>query len=136
MAQQRKLQVKRFWDSPEEQPEEKTVKAETEQQVRRGRPKKAKPEINVNVVPVEEHYLCNTSDYLPWSTSLRADHYLALKRMEFHSGRSIREMVEEAMTKYLKKQPDAEKPLPEAEAAKLKVLLTARDRYWLRKEED
>jgi hypothetical protein len=80
-------------------------------------------------IPDEKLYLEATEQYLPFSTSLRADQYLKLKRLEYWSRMSIREIVENMMDLTLDKFPDSKKKLPESERAKLKQIKTANDYY-------
>ena len=78
-----------------------------------------------------------TDKYLPFSSSIRADHYLKLKRLEYHSKQTIRQILEKALELYLnpKKQPQVHKPLPPTEAAKMKPLKTALDYYYDRQKD-
>lgn len=87
-------------------------------------------------IPSEDIYLESTDQYLPFSTSLRADQYLKLKRLEYWSRMSIREIIENMMELTLDKFPDANKELPESERAKLKQLKTANDYYQSRIKKD
>lgn len=75
----------------------------------------------------EQDYLDAFDKFLPFSTSLRADLYLKLKRYEYWGRTSVREILEEALEEHLKRKPDTEKALPAKEANKLKQLKTAQD---------
>ncbi|RNI30928.1 hypothetical protein EFA69_06455 [Rufibacter immobilis] len=101
----------------------------------KGRPKKEKPQATYLVVPQESHYENEKNKFLPFSTSMRADLYLGLKRLEYHDKRTIRSILEEALEMYLKKQPHAKQPLPEKEAKKLKPMKTAIDYYYERQDD-
>ncbi|WP_299988815.1 hypothetical protein [uncultured Pontibacter sp.] len=83
-------------------------------------------------IPQEEQYLEATDQYLPFSTSLRADQYLKLKRLEYWNRMSQREIIENIMDLALNNLPNVDKELPESERAKLKQLKTANDYYHIR----
>ena len=77
----------------------------------------------------------NEADYLkgelvlPFSTSLRSDLYLKMKRVEYWNRMNVREVLEEALTEYLNKQPASKKKLPAKERNKLKQLKTAKEYF-------
>lgn len=75
----------------------------------------------------EQDYLDAVDSLLPFSTLLRADVYLKLKRMEYWSRTSIREIIENALVKELEGKLETKKALPVKERNKLKQLKTAGD---------
>ncbi|TXK26547.1 hypothetical protein FVR03_21735 [Pontibacter qinzhouensis] len=79
--------------------------------------------------PIEADYLDNKEFYLPFSTSLRADHYLLLKRIEYYDRLSIRELFEDILEQGLKNYPSRNKELPEKVVKKLKQLKSANMYY-------
>jgi hypothetical protein len=104
-----------------------TTSDEETTKTKRGRPRSVKPVPDNHLsAPTEAQYL-NSDKYLPFSNSIRADLYLKLKRLEFHSGKSIRFVLEEMMESYLALQPQAYMELPEKEVQKLKQLKSALD---------
>lgn len=97
-----------------------------------GRPKLEIPEdvTDIHHVPQEEHYIGVKDKFLPFSTSIRADLYLLLKRAEYHEKVKITKIINEVLEANLKKRPSTSKPLPEKEAAKMKSLITNKYYYW------
>jgi hypothetical protein len=105
---------------------------------KRGRPVISKEEATADVftgVPTEEVYLQSYDMYLPFSTNIRADLYLKLKRIEFHKKHSIRVILEDLLEKFIDSEPSAETPLPEHKVKKLKQLKSPIEYYHLRKED-
>lgn len=94
-----------------------------------GRPKKLKPTPTYDREPREADYLGNETT-LPYSTGLTAENYLLLKRLEFYEDTTITKMINEAVAKYVKRKPAAQKPLPEPLVKELKPLRTSKDYYW------
>lgn len=79
-------------------------------------------------IPVEQDYLDST-EYLPYSTALRADVYLKLKRLEYWSRTPMKDIIENSLLLAFEHLTDSEKELPVGERAKLKQLKTAKDYY-------
>lgn len=79
--------------------------------------------------PIKEKDYLGNEALLPFSTSLKADLYIKLKRLEYWQRTSVKEILEEALTNYLDQQPSTKKPLPVKERNKLKQLKTAREYY-------
>lgn len=86
-----------------------------------GRPLKDFPEEVLTKAEAERResdYLGN-DETLPFSTSLTADNYLTLKRMEYHQDVTMTNLINEAVAKFVKRQESAKKPLPQSVVDKL-----------------
>ncbi|MFD1753579.1 hypothetical protein ACFSC6_00070 [Rufibacter sediminis] len=75
----------------------------------------------------ENDYLESRDLHLPFSTAIRADLYLKLKRVEYWDRTTIKKIIETVVEDYVNSTPTSKKSLPEGERAKLKQLKTAKD---------
>ncbi|MCC9167895.1 hypothetical protein [Pontibacter harenae] len=80
----------------------------------------------------ENEYIQSPDLYLPFSTAMRADLYLKLKRIEYWNRTTIKRELERLIEDFVDTQTASKKPLPVEERNKLKQLKTAKDYIKLR----
>ena len=75
----------------------------------------------------ENEYLQSLDLYLPFSTAIRADLYLKLKRIEYWDRTTIKRELERLIEDFVNNQSASKKSLPVEERNKLKQLKSAKD---------